>query len=107
MQEIATGSVPLACVVGAIPEAERPAHAALTRALFGADVLEREDFPDGLAFRFAPEALGDVARFVVNERRCCPFLDFEIAAPAPHESVWLRLTGPEGTRAFLEAELPI
>jgi hypothetical protein len=61
---------------------------------------------EGYAFRFAPDAFADVARFVANERKCCPFLDFEIAAESAGP-VWLRLTGPAGTRAFLEAELGI
>lgn len=107
MQEIVTERAPLACVLDAIPAAERPAHLALMRSLFGAAAREREALPEGYAFRFAPEALAEVARFVANERRCCPFLTFEIAAAAPHDAVWLRLTGPAGTRAFLDAELPL
>ena len=58
------------------------------------------------AFRFAPDAFEDVARFVGNERKCCPFLDFEIGLPAAGPRR-LRLTGPAGTRAFLEAELSL
>jgi hypothetical protein len=44
-------------------------------------------------------------RFVSNERLCCPFLEFGITIAPANGPVWLRLTGPEGTRAFLEAEL--
>ncbi len=47
-----------------------------------------------------------ISRFLSNERRCCPFLSFEVAI-APHGGpVWLRLTGPVGTREFLATELP-
>ncbi|HYW13949.1 MAG TPA: hypothetical protein VE871_18440 [Longimicrobium sp.] len=99
-------AIPLACVAGAIPADERAGHFALARRLFGEAAEERQAWREGYAFRFAPDAFADVARFVANERKCCPFLDIEIAAESAGP-VWLRLTGPVGTRAFLEAELGI
>jgi hypothetical protein len=99
-------TIPLACVPGAIPAAERPAHFALIAELFGGAVQERAELPDGYAFRFAADAFARVARFVANERKCCPFLRFEIAVSGGDGPVWLRLNGPEGTHAFLDAELP-
>ena len=99
-------AVPLACVPGAIAAEERPAHFALIARLFGTVARERIDTPGGYSFRFAPEAFDDVARFVANERKCCPFLTFELTVAPPDGGVVLRLTGPEGTRAFLDAELP-
>ena len=98
--------IPLACVPGAIPAEERAAHFALARRLFERDAEERREWRDGYAFRFAGDVLDDVARFVSNERKCCPFLDFEIAVEATGP-VWLRMTGPAGTRAFLDVELPL
>ncbi len=100
-------SVPLACVPGAIPADERPAHFALIGELFGGGVQERRELADGYAFRFAPEWLERVMRFVRNERLCCPFLEFGITVSPVDGPVWLRLTGPQGTRAFLDAELPL
>jgi hypothetical protein len=101
----ADSAAPLACVPGAIPEAERPAHFALIAELFGGAVRERRELADGYAFRFAPERLDGVMRFVANERLCCPFLEFGITVSPADGPVWLRLTGPEGTRAFLDAEM--
>jgi len=41
------------------------------------------------------------------ERRCCPFLSFELHWKQGDDAApWLRLTGPEGTKAFLEAAVP-
>lgn len=97
-------AAPLACVPGTIPADERPAHFALAAELFGGAVQERRALADGYAFRFAPERLEGVMRFVSNERRCCPFLEFGITVAPADGPVWLRLIGPEGTRAFLEAE---
>jgi hypothetical protein len=98
-------SVPLACVPDALATHERPAHFALLARLFSEAVRERRELPDGAAFRFDAAAFDDVARFVANERRCCPFLTFtlELTSDGP---LWLRLAGPPGTRDFLEAELP-
>lgn len=94
----------LACDPLGIPAVERPAHFALARRLFGEAARERQPWREGYAFRFDADALEDAARFVANERRCCPFLEFEIAAAAADGPVWLRITGPAGTRAFLDAE---
>jgi hypothetical protein len=97
--------IPLACVPGAIPAEERPAHFALAARLFGTEARERRTLPDGYAFRFDAELFGQVARFVEYERLCCPFLTFAMELSEGGGPLWLRLTGPEGTRAFLEAEL--
>ena len=96
---------PLACVPGAIAADERAAHFELIRRLFGQAAQERRDDGDGYAFRFAGDELASVARFVANERKCCPFLTFaiELTGDGP---VWLRMTGPPGTREFLDVELP-
>lgn len=101
------GAAPLACDPAGIPAEARPAHFALARRLFAEDARERREWMEGYAFRFGAEALEDLGRFVANERRCCPFLDFEVAAAAGMGSVWLRITGPAGTRAFLDAEMGI
>ena len=102
----AAAPVPLACIVGAIPPDERPAHFALLTRLFSEVARERRKVPDGYAFRFDPDAFDDVTRFVANERRCCPFLTFALELVPNAGPLWLRLTGPVGTREFLDAELP-
>jgi hypothetical protein len=95
----------LHCILDAIPEPERNAHVRLAGELFGRRAQERRDLPDGYAFRFEPDALEALARFVANERHCCPFLAFTISA-AGQSHVWLEIAGPTGTREFLAAELP-
>lgn len=104
MEPDATGTIPLACVPGAIPAAERPG--ALIAQLFSTSVQERAELPDGYAYRFTAETFDAVARFVGNERKCCPYLRFKIDLAGGEGPLWLRVAGPEGTRAFLDAELP-
>jgi hypothetical protein len=101
-----SGSPALVCIVDAIPLAERSAHFGLVADLFGVRAQERRDVPNGYAFRFPPEAFDELARFVSGERRCCPFLAFEIRTSPGAGPLWLSMTGPEGTRDFLAAELP-
>jgi hypothetical protein len=97
----------LACVPSAIPADERKAHFELARDLFARQAGERVPLPDGYAFRFDSTAFDDVARFITNERKCCPFLTFEVQLAAGAGPLWLRMTGPAGTREILDAELSL
>jgi mercuric ion transport protein len=95
----------IACVPSVIPAAARPAHFALARDLLEVRAEERMTLPDGYAIRFRADALEAVARFIENERKCCPFLTFALTLDPDCGPLWLRITGPEGTRAVLDAEL--
>ncbi len=95
----------IACVPSAIEQAARTAHFALARELFEMRAEERAPLPNGYSFRFPPTALEEVVRFVANERKCCPFMSFELTLASESGPLWLRMTGPEGTREVLEAEL--
>ncbi len=100
-----TGSPELACIPAAIPAADRQGHFKLARELFDQQAQERAALPDGYAVRFPADALRAVAQFVSNERKCCPFMHFELTLGPGSEALWLRMTGPEGTRGVLAAEL--
>lgn len=98
------GTQVLACVPGAIDVNERERHFASLRQLFGERALERRDVDDGREYRFDAADFEELSTFVANERKCCPFLTFEIRVSPDSGPIWLRLTGPEGTRSFLDAE---
>lgn len=102
-----SGMSELFCVPSAIPAGERLKHFALARRLFSARALERRDLPDGYLIRFPQDDFEAVARFVANERLCCPFLQFEVRVAQESGSLWLQMTGPPGTREVLEAELSL
>ena len=95
----------LACVPTAIPQPDRQAHFSLAKELFQQRALERVDLPNGYAIRFPSDALEAVARFVANERKCCPFMSFELTFGPESAPLWLRMSGPEGTKDVLDAEL--
>ena len=98
-------TLPFACDMTAIPASERGAHHALTRRLMTEALAELRDLPDGLAFRFAADEYDAVVRFVDRERLCCPFLRFTLDVAPARGPIWLRLTGADGVKAFIKAEL--
>ena len=100
-------SVVLACVPSAIPSLERAQHFVLARELLINQAAERVDLPDGYEFRFAAEELVQLVRFIDNERKCCPFMSFRLQIGPQAGPIWLQMTGPEGTREVLQAELSL
>lgn len=102
------GQIPLACRPGAITPENRQAHFELLSRLFKERLRERrvtDELPNGYEFRFDPDAFADLMRFMSNERRCCPFLAFDLRVFPNEGPIWLRMSGPPGTRAFLDEEL--
>jgi len=68
-------------------------------------VEERRALDDGVALRFATDdvALAELMEMIRLERQCCAFLRFRLTVEPGGAPVWLELTGPEGTREFLES----
>jgi hypothetical protein len=99
------GAPELVCLPSAIASAERQAHFALARELFDRRAEERTALSNGYVVRFHSDVFEAVARFVANERKCCPFMSFELTISPDSGPLWLRMTGPEGTRSVLDAEL--
>ena len=101
---------PFACDITAIPAEDRAAHRALIRRLLGEAMVEDRDLPNGLAFRFPAEeydavSVDAVSVVVGRERVCGPFRRFVLEIEPECGAPWLRVTGPEGAKAFIRAEL--
>ena len=105
MKHTPTETPPLVCVPDAIPATERPAYFRLIGQLFENEAEDRIEVPGGYQFRFPATSFDALSRFLSNERRCCPFLSFELTIEPADGPIWLKLTGPDGTREFLDAEL--
>ncbi len=71
-------------------------------------VQKIEELPDGygLTFPSAPDGLSKLAEFITFERACCPFFIFELICEPEQGPIRLNIRGPEGAKAFLQAELP-
>ncbi len=98
-------SLPIACNMGVFSPEARERHAAVVKWL-KASVLDGRELPDGRRYRFAPEpsALTMLAEFIALERLCCPFFEFTLRLGSGSQTLWLDLTGPEGTREFVSHE---
>lgn len=68
-----------------------------------------KELNDGYAFRFKCDAqlIMDAAEFIVYERLCCPFFDFELAVEQDTNRLWLRLRGQQGIKEFIRSEFKI
>ncbi|MFL5806860.1 MAG: hypothetical protein ACJ8CR_34670 [Roseiflexaceae bacterium] len=98
--------IPIACDLTAIPAGEREAHELLARQLFFETVPERQELPDGYAFRFRADQYPVLAEFIANERRCCPFFRFTLEVTPAQGPLWLRLTGGDGVKDFIQSAFP-
>jgi hypothetical protein len=93
--------LPIACTLAPVELAAR--REGLLPGL-AARALSREVVRDGVCWRFAPsgELLSLIARVIDAERQCCPFLRFELTVEPGGGPLGLAVTGPAGTREFLE-----
>ena len=46
-----------------------------------------------------------IAEFMSMEHRCCPFFRLTLEAEAGHDPLALRITGADGVKDFIRAEL--
>lgn len=101
-----TKESPFACDMTAIAPEQRGAHMATIEKIFSS-VHNLREMPDGYAFELPNESdvLLTVAQFVALERLCCPFFGFGIEVEREGGSVWLSLTGREGVKPFIMAEI--
>lgn len=97
----------IACNLAAIPTAERDEHIARAKQLLFTEIGERYELPNGTAWRLPIAQYADLARFIDNERRCCPFFTFELEVRPQREAIWLRITGSETVAAFLQNGLNV
>jgi hypothetical protein len=97
--------LPIACELST-PELARRRRTVLAQLM--SLVEERRVTNRGLHLRFAPTkgVVAALGSFVEDERLCCRFLDFRLDVPRGGGSVWLRLSGPRGTRRFVTGLLP-
>lgn len=100
--------VPFICNINALSETQRTRYKELTAKLNDSRQSVKE-LGDGYAFRFKAEAdlILEAAEFIVYERLCCPFFDFELAVEQDTNRLWLRLRGQEGIKEFIRSEFNI
>lgn len=68
-------------------------------------VIRKQPLTSGLKFSFESqdEVLDKLVDFIKSERLCCDFLSFQLSVV--EDTATLEITGPEGTKDFLEHEV--
>lgn len=107
-KEGANRETPFACNVGALNNEQRQRYMALIKKL-NSNKQEVRELADGYAFRFSAESstVQELAEFIVYERLCCPFFDFELAIEREGGPAWLRLRGRDGVKEFIRIEFGV
>jgi hypothetical protein len=96
--------LPVACT---LLEAERQQRRNQLLERVSARVQETRSLDHGYALRFSAEEadVAELMQLIQLERHCCAFLMFRLTIEPGRGPVWLELTGPPGTKAFLESAL--
>ena len=96
--------MPIACSLSGQELAKRRRE--LADEIF-AQTLRTEELGDGYEFSFSgsPGWAGKLAGMIEAERECCPFLTFALYFEPDGGPISLRVTGPEGAKAFIGEEL--
>jgi len=97
---------PFACAMDAIEPSKQQQHIATAKFVFAA-VNEIRELPNGYAFHLPNESemLRKVGDFISLEQLCCPFFGFTLEVEREGGAVWLQLTGREGVKSFIQAEI--
>lgn len=97
---------PFACDMTAIEPEQRETHVDTIKSLFKS-VEEVTELQNGYRFRLPndSETLRRTTQFIALERLCCPFFAFSVDVEAEGGATWLSLTGREGVKRFILAEV--
>lgn len=108
MEKLPANESPIACDFTPLNAEQRAHRQALAQRMHAA-TQEIRELPNGYAFRFPAESALclTVAEFMTLERLCCPFFTFALEMEHEGGPMWLRLTGRDGVKQFLQAELGI
>lgn len=70
-------------------------------------VLEKKELSDGYSYKFegSDQNLDKLNEFIKAERMCCDFFIFQLTVD--ENSAILNITGPEGTKEFLNDEVDL
>lgn len=70
-------------------------------------ITDRKELKNGFAFKFpgTDKVLDELTEFIKTERECCDFFTFGLSVSGDKSEAWLELTGAEGAKDFITAEL--
>lgn len=103
---LATALSPFACDRLALDAATRKRHFDELGAQLRTLVKSVRELPDGYEFEFPSDTptIKLLAEWAAGEHLCCPFFEIDLRLEREHGAFWLRLTGREGVKQFIEAD---
>jgi hypothetical protein len=104
LASVSSAKEKLYCNANALSAAERERYQEVAGKLFAA-ATGKDELKNGYAFHFTVKELALAAEFVDFESRCCPFFGFELQLQRDRGPLVLRITGPDGVKEFIRAEL--
>ena len=105
-QTDSTIEAPIACDLTAIDAVQRDQHLQTAAHVFRLAV-EVTELSNGYALRLPneTETFLRAASFIAHERLCCPFFGFALEIEPEGGALWLKLTGRDGVKLFLQSQL--
>ena len=105
-KEAMNNESPFACVMDAIAADKRAPHLTNAKILFD-KVTDIRELENGYAFCLGRDSavLAPLTEFIALEKLCCPFFAFTIRVEPEGGDIWLELTGREGVKPFIRAEI--
>ncbi len=102
-----TREIPIACDMSIFTPEQRDQHIQVVHQLFD-QKLSVHELSDGYCWQFAddPSLYSLIAEFISMEHRCCPFFHFALEVESGSTMISLKITGAEGVKEFVHAELP-
>ncbi|HEY2865928.1 MAG TPA: hypothetical protein VGJ02_02440 [Pyrinomonadaceae bacterium] len=97
---------PFACDILALTQEQRKRHFDELGPMLRSMKKSVRELPDGYEFEFPADAntYALVTEWSIQERACCPFFDIDIRLDREGGPIWLRLTGREGTKQFIQSD---
>lgn len=70
-------------------------------------VVERVEITNGVRYSFSDSdsTIDLLTNFIKTERLCCSFFEFNLIVGQSEGLITLELSGPEGTKDFIESEI--
>jgi hypothetical protein len=70
-------------------------------------IIQTKELTNGFAFKFTgtDKMVDELTEFIKTERACCNFFTFTLSVKGDKSEIWLEMTGAEGTKDFMKAEL--
>jgi hypothetical protein len=94
------------CDLTTLQAIERQRRCELANAV-GRATRKRIELPNGYALELDAHkiTIAAVTEWMALEKRCCPFLNFQVLTDSLSEALTVELTGADGVKEFLRAEL--